>query len=100
MLYILKDANPRLRKSILKNCNFSTIKAIQEIAHNIMIGNHRVTPECYKSLKRYKKDLRKFTCSKASGCSKRKLVVQKGGFVPLLLSSILSGIIGKILSTK
>lgn len=100
MLFILKDASPKLRKSILQNCNFSTIKAIQEIAHNILIGNHEVTSKCFNALKRYKKDLRKFACSKSSGCSKRKIVVQKGGFVPLLISSVLSGIIGKILSQK
>lgn len=99
MLYILKDATPKLRKSIFKNCPFSTIKSIEEIAHNVLRGNHKVSPTCYNALKKYKKELRNLTCSNSSQCSKRKIVVQKGGFVPFLISSVLSGIIGKVLST-
>lgn len=100
ILFILKNANPKLRKSILKNCSLSAIKSIQEIAHNVLNGNHKVSPPCYNALKRYKRELRNFTCSNSSQCAKRKIVVQRGGFVPLLISSVLSGIIGKILSSS
>lgn len=96
MLFILKDAKPKLRKAILKYCNEDVIKAITEIVINILHGNLNVNNETKKKLKKYKKQLRTVaTPSKNYTTIKRKAILQHGGsFLPtvigLLLSSVLS----------
>lgn len=98
MLFVLKNASPKLRKAILLSAPDELIKAIYEIAFNILSGNHQINTKAKGDLKKYKKHLRKLVQPSRSLASKRKVLVQNGGsFIPYLLSAVLSGIIGKIL---
>lgn len=98
MLYTLKSAPVKLQKSILKNCDDEVIKAIIEIVFNILEGVHKISPKTKHELEKYKLELRKIACPGRTLANKRKVLVQKGGsFLPILLSTVLSGIIGKLL---
>lgn len=97
MLYILKDCKPKLRKALLQNADSGLVKTINEIAYNILNGNNLIDKKTKAKLKKYKKHMRCLTSPKRSIASKRKLLVQNGGFLPTLIASILTGIIGKIL---
>lgn len=98
MLFVLKKATPKLRKAILKSAPDELIKAINEIAYNILNGNHRIGKKNKENLKKYKSQLRKLTQPNKSLKTKRKVLVQNGGsFLPYLLSTVLSGLIGKLL---
>lgn len=97
MLYILKDCKPKLRKALVENADNGLIKTINEIAFNTLNGNNTIDNKTKVKLKKYKKQMRCLTCPKRSIASKRKLLIQNGGFLPTLIASILSGIIGKIL---
>lgn len=97
LLYTLRKADPRLRKAIIKNSNSDFIKTLSEISLNLLNGNVEHTPHLKNQLKKYKKNLRCLACSKRSIKSKRNILVQKGGFIPILLGSILSGLIGQLL---
>ena len=97
ILYVLRDAKPKLRKILLQNVNDSVIQAINEIALNTLKGNIELTPEQKIQLKKYKNELRFLRCSKRKVASKRKLLVQKGGFLPILIGTVLSGIIGQLI---
>lgn len=97
MLYVLKNSNEKLRKAILDNVNDDIIKTIIEIIFNTLNGNTKIMPKDYKLLKRYKKDLRLISSSNGSLKSKRKVLIQKGGFLPALLTSLLGGLIGKLI---
>lgn len=51
-----------------------------------------------KMLKRYKRILRELASSSVRDSRKRRLLVQNGGFLGLLLSTLLSGVIGSIIN--
>lgn len=96
-LLVLKNADINLRKAMLKNVDNNVIKSIIEIVLNTLRGNHKLTSRTKSELEKYKKELRCISCPKRSLSSKRKVLVQKGGFLPILISSLLSGVIGKLL---
>lgn len=97
MLYTLLKADPRLRNAIIKNSKDNFIKTLSEISLNILKGNTNQQPHMIKKLKKYKKKLRCLACSKRSIKAKRNILVQRGGFLPALLGTLLSGIIGTLL---
>jgi len=97
LLYVLKKADNRLRKAIISNSNSDLVKTIVEIVLNTLQGNHKVTKSHLKALTKNKKALRYITCPKRTINSKRKVLIQKGGFLPILITSLLSGIFGKLL---
>lgn len=98
MLLILKDASPKLRKAILKNCNEEIIKSIVEIVMNILHGNLKTSGKNQNELKKYKKQLRTIAKPTKNYSLKRKVLLQKGGsFIPIILGSLLSGILSGLM---
>lgn len=97
LLYVLQKAKPKFRKAILQNANTDAIKALIEIVYNTLNGNNKINEKDKKYFGKYKKEMRCLSCPKRSLTSKRKLLIQKGGFLPTLLATIFSGIIGKII---
>lgn len=98
MLYALKNSTAKVQKAVLKTCPDDLIETIIEIVFNVLQGIHKVSPPTKRNLEKYKLDLRKIVCPIRSLDSKRKVLVQKGGAIlPILLSTILSGLIGKFL---
>jgi hypothetical protein len=71
-----------------------------ECASNTLNGNHKSSKEEKNNLKRYKNRLREIVNPKISFKSKRKLLIQKGGFIVPLLTTILSGVIGTLISSN
>ena len=79
LLFVLKKASPKLRKSILLAAPDDLIKAIYEIAFNILTANHKINFKSKEELKKYKSHLRKLVQPTRSLTSKRKVLVQTGG---------------------
>lgn len=100
MLYILKDAKPSLRKELLKKASPEIIKTICEISHNTLKGNTKLSAKGKNILEKYKNKLRALISPKKSLKSKKKLIVQSGGFLPALLGVVLSGVIGHFLNKQ
>jgi len=95
----VEKLSPYKRKKLLKSASEDNILALKEIAHNLLTGNLNV-PEI-KKLKRHRQSIRKFVKKKSSLKSKRKLLIQKGGFLPLMITPLLSAIgtvTGKVIS--
>ena len=99
-LHVLKDAKPQARRVLLESANDDLIKAIVECVINTLNGNHKLTKDEKSKLKKYKNRLRALVKPKISFKSKRKLLVQKGGFIVPLLTSILSGVIGALINNN
>lgn len=97
ILYVLKKAKPKLRNAILKHVDDIVIKTLNEILFNIMNKNHKINKSVFEKIKPYKNTIRKVCSPKTSVSVKRKHLIQKGGFLPVIISSLLSGVIGKIL---
>lgn len=97
ILFVLKKAKTKLRNSILKHVDDVVIKTINEILFNIINKNHKISKNIYEKIKPYKNVIRKVCSPKTSMRLKRKHLIQNGGFLPIIISSVLSGVIGKIL---
>jgi len=97
-LHVLKDAKPQTRRALLTSADDDLFKAIVECAINTLNGNHKWTKENKGKLSKYKNRVRALVNPKISFKNKRKLLVQKGGFIVSLLTSIFSGVIGSLIS--
>ena len=97
ILYVLKNCNANVRRAILKSAKPELIKTLCEICMNIMKGNAKISPSCKNRLKSYKNPLRKLTSNRCGLKTKKKILVQKGGFLPALLGAVLSGTIGNLI---
>jgi hypothetical protein len=98
-LHVLKDAKPQARRELLATADDELIKAIVECAINTLNGNHKLTKDKSK-LSKYESRLRALVNHKITFKNKRKLLVQKGGFIIPLLRSILTGVIGTLISSN
>ena len=85
MLKSLVDANPKLIKAIIENASPDFIKAISEIALNMLKGIIKLTPHQKQRLSRYKKQFRSLAKKTLSLKKKRKLLTQRGGGAGLAL---------------
>lgn len=99
-LHVLKDAKPLARRALLTSASDDLIKVIVECAINTLNGNHKLSKEEKGKLSKYKNRLRALVNPKISFKSKRKLLIQRGGFIVPLLTSILSGVIGAIINNN
>lgn len=97
ILYVLKNCNPEVRKSILKTASPELIKTLCEMCINTLNGNTKITPGYKKKLKTYKSSLRKLVSPRLGIKSKKKILIQQGGFLPTLITALLSGVVGKII---
>jgi len=87
-LHVLKTAEPRLRKSIISNCKRELVNIISECL-NVLNGNIKLTRCNTRKLRKHKAALRKVAYKRVPFSSKKKLIVQRGGFVLPLLSTVL-----------
>jgi hypothetical protein len=95
---VLKDAKPQARRALLATADDEFIKSIVECAINTLNGNHKLTKEDKNKLSKYKNRLRSLVNSKITFKNERKLIVQKGGFIIPLLTIILTGVVGTLIS--
>jgi hypothetical protein len=99
-LYVLKDAKPQARRASLSSARDDLIKAIVQCVINTLKGNHKLSNDVKSKLKKYKNRWRASVNPKIRFKSKRKLLIQKGGFIGPLLTSILSGVIGALINNN
>ena len=86
---MLKTAQPKLRKAIVSNCNKELEKSICECVLNMLNGNVKLSGcDTYK-LRKHKAFLRKVDDKLFPLSSKKKLIVQRRGFLLPLLSAVL-----------
>jgi hypothetical protein len=79
------------KKRFLKSCNKDFIHGLCECIRNMINGRVPLKPCQLKCLSRHKQTLRKLALKKTS-LAVRKKILQKGGFLPLILPSLISGI--------
>lgn len=93
LLKALTVLKPKYKKALLKACDEEEIKFICECIHNVLQGKIELKEKEKIKLKKYKNILRKIV-RKGSDKIRKHLIVQKGGaFLPIILSSILSGLV-------
>ena len=100
-LQLLHRANPVLRKAILAKADPQLIKTICDCSLNVLNGNVKLSEKSRKKLARHKTKLRKLADPKTT-LKQKKRVIQQGGFLGALLSTVLpvvtsliGGLVGK-----
>ncbi len=101
ILQLIQVAKPKLRKSILSNCDLELIKTIDECIYNTLNGNIRLTGSEKEKLKKFKSVLRKVLKAKGGLNNKKKIISQSGGtFLPTLLQPIVAAGVAQFLNQK
>jgi hypothetical protein len=88
------------RKKFIATCGKDVIHYICECSKNLLKGNLPLKQRQLNLLSRHKHWLRKLALKKTT-LSKRKKILQKGGFVHLLIPTLvssLSGLVGNLVS--
>ena len=99
LLHVLKKSSKPLQKAILKTADPDAIKALIEVCNNTLRGNLQLTANAQKKLCKYKNIIRKIASPSGTIASKRRIFVnQSGGFVGALITTLLSSIVGQLLS--
>ena len=84
LLQFLADAKPSQRAPILSNASKELILAICEIAMNIVSGRLPITQP---QLVKLKTNIKKIASRKTPLYVKKKIISQRGGFLPALIAS-------------
>ena len=90
LLEILPKCNKKVINSIIKNSNKDFIYTLCECVLNVLNGNIKISKNIQDKLKHKKNFLRKLI--KKSSIDNKKKIIQKGGFLEILIPSIISGI--------
>ena len=88
-LHVLKTATPKLRKAIVANCDRELVNNVCESVLNVLNGNVRLSACVARKLRKHKAVLRKVADRRVPISGKKKLIVQRGGFLLPLLSAVL-----------
>ena len=87
-LHVLKTAEPRLRKALISNSNKELVNWISECVLNVQNGNIKLSGCNTRKLKNYISARRKVADRKMSLSCKKRLIVQRGGYLLPLLGAI------------
>ena len=89
-LKVIKQANPVQRKAILATASDDLILAICEIVDNVLHGTVKLNPKQRSAVNKYKNILRITADKKVTKTKKKKALIQKGGFLPIVLGPALA----------
>jgi len=84
MVLALSQAPPQFRKKILKEAPKELINCVAECCHNVLKGNVSLSQAQKQKLHPKRQQLRLLADKKVSIQKKKKVLNQKGGFLPLL----------------
>jgi len=84
----------KAKREYIKRCNRQFIDCVSECAKNVLKGNVPLTNAQMSKLRPRRQDLRGLSFKKTSLTKKRK-IIQKGGFLSALLAHALSGLLAK-----
>lgn len=86
------------RASFLRAADEKFIRCIRECVFNTLKGNVPLEKKEKVHLGKYKSILRRIAGNRGNWKSKRKLLVQRGGFLPQLITTILGALLTRIIS--
>ena len=91
LLYLSSLKNKKSREGVLHNCQKSVIEAICDSIFNILNGNIEIDENIKRKLYLAKATLRKLI-QVSSIDTKKKIIAQRGGFLQLLIPTVIEAI--------
>jgi len=99
MIASIKDE--KTRKNVLSKISDDCLyKALHEIAVNTVAQKVPLSAKLKKSLRKHKIKIKKLSCKTNNKKKRKKLVIQSGGFLPILIPAVASIITSLIASKK
>lgn len=86
----LAQANPLQRRSLLLQSSGRKLRLISECCLNFLRESFRVPPATVTKLRPYKRVIRTLATKRSPVGERRRLLVQQGGFLPLLIPAAIS----------
>ena len=90
-LKVLSCCNKKMRNAIIRSSSKDLVNSLCECVHNLLKGNIKLNEKEISNLTKYKNPMRKIL-NQISFKKKKKLLVQNGGFLEILLPSVISGL--------
>jgi hypothetical protein len=91
LLKVLAKSKTKVRQAIIINADRKLIMAICEIVFNVLENNLTLDESDLLKIKRYRFTLRKLI-KKTDLKEKKKILVQRGGFLQFLIPAVITGI--------
>lgn len=88
--FINKMGKKKDNVKIIKTCKNDELKLFCELCHNILRGTVPLSKDKLRKLKNIRNAVRRLSQKKVSFKKKRKILVQRGGFVASLLIPLLT----------
>lgn len=91
-LLLLSKCKKKFRNHLILHSDKDQIYSICECLLNIAKGNISIDKNSFEKLKPFKKTFKKVLDKKINLKDKKKLLIQKGGFLSVLIPALISGI--------
>ena len=98
MIAALAKAPPKLRSLLIREAPNEIIHCVAECCQNVLKGNVHLSPLQKSRLHSKRQQLRNIASKAVTLKEKRKILNQKGGFLPLLLPLIAGSVLGGVLA--
>lgn len=85
-------------KNLLQNATWDQLNSITEVIQNTLKGNISYSPHQKKQLLPHKDTIRELGKIKLSKSKRKKLLQQRGGFLPTILAPVLIAIASELAS--
>jgi len=92
LLKIIADPKNKYSKLLLKSGNRKLINTICEIIYNVLSGKIKISDQNKEKWKNFRKTLLKLVDNNQNFKQRRKILVQKGGFLQFILPAVITGI--------
>ena len=89
---LARSKNAKRRKLLAQWADKKDLMAVSECIGNTLNGNVKLSSQLMKKLQRHKKSLRLLAKKNASQSEKKRIISQRGGFLPFLLPTILGAL--------
>ena len=99
-LHVLKNARPKLRKAIISNCNKDLLHSISECVLNVLNCNIHSSDCAKRKLTIHKAYLRSLVDGRLPLASKKRVIIQRDGFLLPLLSAVLPTVASLLFRTR
>lgn len=94
-LHSLIKSTPQKRKLLIKAATPDQLRSVFEATLNVANRNVPIRSNSLSKLRKYKSAINRVAFSKAHK-TKRKILIQNGGFLPVLLSTVLGYLANQI----
>ena len=98
VLRALYHLTPEQRRALLKKADVQLIRYICECALNVLQGNVPLTKGHKLRLRKHAPILRKLVKPTGGFTTKKKIIVQQGGFLPALLAPLIGTVLANLVS--